>query len=59
MGSIVLSSYERQIWELLNQRPDLTNYISSVSASQTISRPDGSKFRISYKLSVTVSKVES
>ena len=55
----MLSPYESHILALINSRPDMTANSHSVSASKTISRPDGSKLTFSYKMSVTLSKVES
>lgn len=54
----MLSTYERYIWALFNTRPDLVTTQRSIRVSKIASGSDGSKFKISYKLSVTVSKVE-
>ena len=54
----MLSTYERHIWALFNTRPDMVTAQRSVRVSKIASGSDGSKFKISYKLSVTVSKVE-
>jgi hypothetical protein len=53
----MFSNYERHIWALLNARPDMVVAQGSIGASKVLSRSDGSKLKISYKMSVTVSKV--
>ena len=47
--SQLLSSYESHIWALINSSPDMTASSNAVSASKTISRPNGPNFMISYK----------
>ena len=55
----MLSTYEHHIWALVNTRPDMVSTQRSIGVFRIASGSDGSKFEISYKLSVTVSKVMS
>lgn len=57
MVSRMLSIYEHHIWARLNARPDMVVPKGSIWVSKVVSRSDGSKFQISYKMSVTVSRV--
>ena len=54
----MLSTYEGHFWALLNTRSDMDTTQRFISDSIITSGSGGSKFKISYKLSVTVSKVE-
>jgi hypothetical protein len=53
----MLTTYERHFWALLNARPEMVTTQRSIKTFKIVPRSHGSKFEISYKLSVTVSKV--